>query len=110
MNNANITLDFDIIELLKNKNLILEELGLYIVLFVISDKSIVFNNITDLAKLGNCGTDRIKGLITKLIDKKLLIEYRQSQRIYFFKVLSPDEDYNTAKMEFKNGSYISQQN
>jgi hypothetical protein len=100
MNNANVTLDFDIIELLKNKNLILEELGLYIVLFVISDKSIVFSNITDLAKLCNCGTDRIKVLITKLIDKKLLIERRINQRIYFFKVIRPDEDYNTVKMEF----------
>ena len=110
MNNTNITLDFDIIELLKSKNLSLEELGLYGMLWAISDKSLILHNITELAKLGNCGTDKVSGLIKKLIEKKLLIEWRITQRIYFFRILSPDEDYNTAKMEFKNGSYISQQN
>ena len=100
MNNANITPDFDIIELLKSKKLSLDELGLYVMLWAISDKSLILHNITELAKLGNCGTDRIKGLIDKLIDKKLLIERRITQRIYFFKILSPGENYETAKMEF----------
>ncbi len=100
MNNANITLDFNIIDLLESKKLSLDELGLYVMLWAISDKSLIFYNITDLAKLGNCGVDRIRTLINKLIEKELLIEYRQSQRIYFFRIVSLDEDYETAKMEF----------
>ncbi len=100
MNNANITPDFDIIELLKSKKLSLDELGLYVMLWAISDKSLILHNITELAKLGNCGTDKVSGLIKKLIEKKLLIERRINQRIYFFKVIRPDENYETAKMEF----------
>jgi predicted transcriptional regulator len=100
MNNTNITPDFDIIELFKSKNLSLEELGLYVMLWAISDKSLILHNITDLSKLGNCGTDKIRALINKLIEKKLLVEFRKSQRIYFFKVLQPSENYETVKMEF----------
>lgn len=100
MNNANITLDFNIIELLKSKNLSLEELGLYVMLWVISDKSLILYNITDLAKLGNCGVDKIRALINKLIEKKLLIKIQINQRKYIYKILSPDENYETAKKEF----------
>lgn len=100
MNNANITLDFNIIELLKSKNLSLGELGLYVMLWAISDKSLILYNITDLAKLGNCGVDKIRALINKLIEKKLLIKIQINQRKYIYKILSPDENYENAKKEF----------
>jgi hypothetical protein len=100
MNNAAIMPEFVLIDLVKSKGLSLEEVGLYVVLRAISDNSLILYNITDLAKLGNCGTDKINGLINKLIDKKLLIKFRQTQRIYFFKVLMLGEDYEAAKKEF----------
>ena len=100
INNTDVTLDFDILDLLESKKLSLDELGLYVMLRAISDKSLILHNITDLAKLGNCGTDKIRALINKLIEKKLLVEFRKSQRIYFFKVLQPSENYETVKMEF----------
>ncbi len=100
MNNTNITPDFDIIGLVKNKKLTYEEVGLFVVLFAISHKSLVLHNIIDLSKICNCGTNRIKGLIDKLIDKKLLIKSQINQRKYIYKIVSPDEDYNTVKMEF----------
>lgn len=99
MNNAVITPEFNLIELVKSKGLSLQEVGLYIMLWGISDKSLFFN-ITDLAKLGNCGVDKINGLINRLIKKELLIKFRLTQRIYFFKILRPDENYENAKMEF----------
>ena len=100
MNNANITLDFNIIDLLESKKLSLDELGLYVMLWAISDKSLIFYNITDLAKLGNCGVDRIRTLINKLIEKELLIEIKINQRKYIFKVLRPSENYENAKKGF----------
>ncbi|MCL4321998.1 MAG: hypothetical protein M1478_04525 [Deltaproteobacteria bacterium] len=107
MNNAdnltfeNMPVDFTLIDnLLQTRRLSFEEVGLYFLLWAISDKSIIFHNITELAKLGNCGTDKLKGLMDKLIEKKLLIKYRRTQRIYFFKVLLPDENYENAKREF----------
>lgn len=100
MNNANITPEFSLIDLIKSKGLSLEKVGLYIILWDISDKSYILYNITDLAKLGNCGTDKVKGLIKKLKEKKLLIEWRKNKSIYFFKVLMPCEDYEIAKKEF----------
>lgn len=106
MNNAdnmifeNMLPEFSFIDdLLRTKGLSFEELGLYIMLWAISDKSLILYNITELAKLGNCGVDKIKGLIDKLIEKKLLIKFQISQRIYFFKVIRPDENYETAKKE-----------
>lgn len=100
MNNAAITPKFSLIDLIKSKGLSLEEVGLYVMLCGISDKSLILYNITDLAKLGNCGIKKINGLINKLIKKKLLIKFRQTQRIYFFKVLMLGEDYEAAKKEF----------
>jgi hypothetical protein len=70
MNNAAIMPEFSLIDLVKSKGLSLEEVGLYVVLRVISDNSLILYNIKDLAKLGNCGTDKINGLINKLIEKK----------------------------------------
>ena len=101
MNNAdNITPEFSLIDdLLRVKKLSIKELGLYFLLWAISDKSLIWYNITDLARFGNCGVDKIKGLIDKLIQKKLLIKFYKTQRIYFFKVLRPDEDYEKAKRE-----------
>lgn len=106
MNNADMTFentppDFSLIDdLLRLKKLSFEEVGLYFLLFGISNKSIVFDNITDLAKLANCGIDKLKGLLNKLIEKKLLLKYRKTKWIYFFKVLMPDEDYETVKKGF----------
>jgi hypothetical protein len=107
MNNAgnitfeNMPVEFSLIDdLLRTKGLSFEELGLYFMLWVISDKSIIFHNITDLGKLGNCGPEKVKKIINELIEKKLLIKWRITQRIYFFKVLLPDEDDETAKKEF----------
>ena len=102
MNNAdNMTLEFSLInDLFLTGGLSLEENGLYFMLWSISDKSLILYNITDLAKLGNCGSDKMKGLIKKLIQKKLLIKFYISQRIYIFKILYPDENYEAAKKEF----------
>jgi DNA-binding MarR family transcriptional regulator len=107
MNNAdnltfkNMPVDFSIIDnLLRTKGLSFKEVGLYFLLWSISDKSIILHSITELAKLGNCGTEKVKGLMDKLIEKKLLIKYRRTQQIYFFKVLLPDENYENAKREF----------
>ena len=100
-NKDNITLEFSLIkDLFLTGGLSFEEVGLYFMLWSISDKSLILYNITDLAKLGNCGVDKVKGLINKLIKKKLLIEFRKNKRIYFFKILPPDEDYENAKKEF----------
>ena len=100
MNNAVITPEFSLVDLIKSKGLSFEEVGLYIVLWGISDDSLILYNITDLAKLGNCGTDKVNGIIKKLIDKKLVIKFRINQRSYFYKILRPDENYENAKMEF----------
>ena len=100
MNNAVIMPEFSLIDLIKSKGLSLQEVGLYVILQAISDESLIFYNITDLAQLGNCGIDKVNGIINKLIDKKLLIKFRQTQRIYFYKILRPDENYEAAKMEF----------
>ena len=75
MNNAAIMPEFSLIDLVKSKGLSLEEVGLYVMLWAISDKSLILYNITDLAKLGNCGIDKINGLM-------------------------PGEDYEAAKKEF----------
>ena len=102
MNNAaNITLEFSLIkDLFLTGGLSFEEVGLYFMLWSISDKSLILYNITDLAKLGNCGFDKVKGLVDKLIQKKLLIKFYISQRVYFFKILFPGENYENAKKEF----------
>ena len=100
-NKDNITLEFSLInDLFLTGGLSLEENGLYFMLWSISDKSLILYNITDLAKLGNCGSDKMKGLIKKLIQKKLLIKFYISQRIYIFKILYPNENYEAAKKEF----------
>ena len=99
-NTDNMTPEFNLIDLMKLKGLSFEEVGLYFMLWSISDKSLILYNITDLAKLGNCGVDKVKGLVDKLIQKKLLIKFYISQRIYIFKVLYPGEDYENAKKEF----------
>ena len=60
MNNANMSPEFSLIDdLLKTRGLSFEEVGLYFMLWAISDKSLILYNITDLAQLGNCGIDKV---------------------------------------------------
>ena len=101
MNNAdNITPEFNLIDdLLRTRELSFKEVGLYFMLWSISDKSLILYNITDLAKLGNCGIKKVKGLVNKLIEKRLLIKFCINQRVYFFKILFPGKDYENAKKE-----------
>jgi hypothetical protein len=100
MNNAVITPEFSLVDLIKSKGLSLQEVGLYIMFWGISDESLIFYNITDLAQLGNCGIDKVKGLIDKLIEKKLLIKFRINKKTCFYKILCPGENYENAKKEF----------
>lgn len=90
-------------DLIRSKSLSAEEIGAYYIFMSISDNSgIVFETLRELSTYGKCGKDRMNRIINELIKKKLLLKIRLNKKSNIFRVIFPDENYETVKNNFQN--------
>lgn len=89
-------------DLIRSKSLSAEEIGLYYTFISLSDNDgFIFNTLRELCTYGKCGKDKMNRIINGLIEKKLLLKIRLNKKSIFFRVIFPDENYETVKNNFQ---------
>ena len=90
-------------DFIRSKSLSAAEIGAYYIFLSISDNSgIVFETLRELCTYGKCGKDKLNRIIDSLIKKKLLLKIRWNKKSNIFRVIFPDENYETVKKEFQD--------
>jgi hypothetical protein len=89
-------------DLIRSKSLSAEEIGVYYTFISLSDNDgLIFNTLKELCTYGKCGKDKLNRIIDSLIKKKLLLKIRLNKKSNFFRVIFPDENYETVKNNFQ---------